>query len=60
MDYFKYDVVYAMNITDVDDKVNTVQYGGQWLSGRVLVSRSKGCRFEPNWRHCIVSLSKTH
>ena len=21
MDYFKYDVVYAMNITDVDDKV---------------------------------------
>ena len=26
MDYFKYDVVYAMNITDVDDKVNTVQF----------------------------------
>ena len=24
MDYFKYDVVCAMNITDVDDKVNTV------------------------------------
>ena len=33
MDYFKYDVVYAMNITDVDDKVNTVQY---WGSGSVV------------------------
>ena len=30
-----------------------------WLSGRVLDSRSRGCRFEPHQRHCIVSLSKT-
>ena len=34
--------------------------GGQWLSGRVLDSRLRGCRFEPHWRHhCVVSLSKT-
>ena len=30
----------------------------QWLSGRVLDSRPKGRRFEPHWRHCVVSLSK--
>ena len=29
----------------------------QWLSGRVLVSRSRGCGFD---RHCVVSLSKSH
>ena len=28
-------------------------------SGRVLDSRPKGRRFEPHWRHCVVSLSKT-
>ena len=28
-------------------------------SGRVLDSRWKGYGFEPHWRHCIVSLSKT-
>ena len=32
--------------------------GAQWLSGRVLDLRPKGCRFEPHRRHCIVSLSK--
>ena len=32
-------------------------WGAQWLSGRVLDSRPRGCRFVP---HCIVSLSKTH
>ena len=32
--------------------------GAQWLSGRVLDSRPKGRRFEPHWRHCVVSLSK--
>ena len=30
----------------------------QWLSGRVLDSRPKGCGFEPRRHHCIVSLSK--
>ena len=32
--------------------------GAQWLSGRVLDLRPKGRRFEPHWRHCVVSLSK--
>ena len=32
--------------------------GAQWLSGRVLDSRPRGCGFEPQWRHCVVSLSK--
>ena len=36
------------------------EMGAQWLSGRVLVSRSIGYWFEPHRRHCIVSLSKTH
>ena len=31
----------------------------QWLSGRVLESKSRGCWLEPHWRHCLVSLSKT-
>ena len=34
--------------------------GVQWLGGRVLNSRLKGCRLETHWRHCIVSLKKTH
>ena len=32
--------------------------GLQWLSGRVLDSRQKGCGFEPDRHHCVVSLSK--
>ena len=34
--------------------------GAQWLSGRVLDSRQRGCGFEPHRRHFVVSLSKTH
>ena len=34
--------------------------GAQWLSGRVLDSRSRGRGFEPQRRHCVVSLSKTY
>ena len=34
--------------------------GAQWLGGRVLDSRPRGRGFEPNRRHCVVSLSKTH
>ena len=38
---------------------NQIYYmGGQWLSGRVLDSRPKGCGFEPHQRHCVMSLSK--
>ena len=36
------------------------QEGAQWLSGRVLNSRLRGRRFEPQWHHCVVSFSKTH
>ena len=36
------------------------KYGAQWLSGRVLDSRLRGCGLEPHRRHCVVSLSKTH
>ena len=32
--------------------------GAQWLSGRVLDARPRDRRFEPHWRHCVVSLSK--
>ena len=33
--------------------------GTWWLSGRVFDSGLRGCRFEPQWRHCVVSLSNT-
>ena len=32
--------------------------GVQWLSGRVLDSRTKGHRFEPHWPHCVVVLEQ--
>ena len=32
--------------------------GAQWLSGRVLDSRPRGCGFEPHGRHCVVPLTK--
>ena len=32
--------------------------GAQWLSGRVLDLRLKGCGFEPLRRHCIVVLEQ--
>ena len=35
-----------------------VRVGAQWLSGRVLDLRLKGRGFEPQGRHCVVSLSK--
>ena len=31
----------------------------QWLSGRVLDSRSRFCGFEPHRGHCVVALSMT-
>ena len=49
--------IYALqNKEELKDNIS----GAQWLSGRVLVSRSRGCRFESLRRHCVVSLSKTH
>ena len=32
-----------------------ITFPQQWLSGRVLVSRSRGCRFKPHRCHCVVS-----
>ena len=32
--------------------------GAQWLSGRVLDSRPRGCGFEPHRRHCLVVLEQ--
>ena len=37
---------------------NARKMGAQWLSGRVLDSRPKGCGFEPHWRHCVVVLEQ--
>ena len=35
-----------------------METGGQWLSGRVLDSRPRGCRFKPHQRHCVVVLEQ--
>ena len=47
----------------INNKIQTdlhvpLNMGAQWLSGRVLDLRPKGCGFEPHRRHCVVSLSK--
>ena len=39
---------------------SSITVEGQWLSGRVLDSRPRGCRFKPHRRHCVVSLSNTY
>ena len=41
-------------------EINKHFEGAQWLSGRVLDSRWRGCGFKPHRRHLLVSLSKTH
>ena len=40
--------------------INTAKkfLGAQWLSGRVLDSRPRGCGFEPHRGCCVVSLRK--
>ena len=32
--------------------------GAQWLSGKVLDSRLKGCGFKPHRHHCVVVLEQ--
>ena len=32
--------------------------GAQWLSGRMLDSRQRGCGFEPHRGHCVVVLEQ--
>ena len=48
------------NSVDPDEMPHNADVGAQWLSGRVLDSRRRGCWLEPHRRHCVVSLSKTH
>ena len=38
-------------------RISFLDWGAQWLSGRVIDSRPKGRGFEPHRRHCVVSLS---
>ena len=53
---FRFDRVKLNNLKILERKYK----GVQWLSGRVLDSRPKGPGFEPHWRHCVGSLSKTY
>ena len=46
--------IYAYRLGDQHDAL----MGAQWLSGRVLDSRPKGCGFEPHRRHCVVVLEQ--
>ena len=48
---FQYAIRFTRYVTCAD-------YGAQWLSGRVLDSRSRGRGFEPRRRHCIVVLEQ--
>ena len=38
--------------------ITGLDYGAQWLSGRVLDSRPKGRGFEPHRGHCVVVLEQ--
>ena len=54
-------VLIILIIRDWSDLITSMIFTvpkAQWLSGRVLDSRSRGCGFEPHRRHCVVSLSK--
>ena len=39
------------------NKFSFLNYGFRTEEGRMFDSRSRGCRFKPHQRHCIVSLS---
>ena len=47
---------YALQTTFIMETNNMM--GVQWLSGRVLDSRPRGCGFEPHRCHCIVVLEQ--
>ena len=42
----------------MDPKHGVEKVGAQWLSGRVLDSRPRVCRFEPHRLHCGVVLEQ--
>ena len=39
-------------------QMHLLMIGAQWLSGRVLDSRPKGCGYEPHRRNCVVVLEQ--
>ena len=56
-------MVYAYTYFSGVNQMNNYKYfntneGAQWLSGRVLDSRPKGCGFEPHRCHCVVVLEQ--
>ena len=48
---------FTSNIHHILQSEHAYLYGAQWLSGRVLDLRMRGRGFEPQQRHCVVSLS---
>ena len=59
---FSKTVIWAVVITlcmNLNKMLTTILEGEQWLSGRVLDLRQKGHVFEPQRRHCVVSLGLT-
>ena len=50
--------VFSMPCGICDRAKHVVKVGTQWLSGRVLDSRLKGCRFEPHRGHWVVVLEQ--
>ena len=47
-----------LNLINKLGKSDKMRGGAQWLSGRVLDSRLRGCGFEPYLRHCVVVLEQ--
>ena len=47
---------------DTYGQILMILMGAQWLSGKVLDSRSRRVvgSIKPHWRHCVVSLGKTY
>ena len=55
------DLSFFVKLKNKISKIKITMFKGvQWLSGRVLDSRLRGCGFEPHRHHCVASLSKTH
>ena len=51
------DLYFMIIYQDMKYESNTPK-GAQWLIGRVLDSRPKGCGLEPHRRHCVVVLEQ--
>ena len=51
--------ILVLEFISISIKTMMIKRGAQLHSGRVLDLRSRGRRFEPHLRHCVVILSKT-